>query len=341
MNGPTPAPSAHGVHGALGDLVPEPLVWLNGELTPLSEARVPVLDRGFIFGDGIYEVLPVYALAAEGEHRKVRVPFRIAQHLARLARSLAKVSIANPFDEAGWCALMARVIEANETAGAIARDEHAIVYVQVTRGVAKRAHAFPADVRPTVFVMANPMHLPTDAQRAAGVACVTAEDRRWLNCDIKSTSLLGNVLMAQHAVEHGVFETIQLRDGWLTEASSSNVWLVKGGALFAPPKSHLLLEGIRYGFVEELARECGIRFEARQIDEAALRDADEILVTSATKEVLPVTSLDGKAVGGGEPGPVYAALYAAYQRAKARSAAGAHAQRFQTIAAASLQGTGK
>ncbi|WP_042338392.1 D-amino acid aminotransferase [Paraburkholderia ferrariae] len=315
---------------------PELLVWLNGELTPLSEARVPVLDRGFIFGDGIYEVVPVYALAAEGASEKVRVPFRIAQHLARLARSLDKVAIANPFDEAGWRALIAQVIEANEAAGALARDEHANLYIQVTRGVAKRGHAFPAGVRPTVLVMANPMRLPTDAQRASGVACVSAEDRRWLNCDIKSTSLLGNVLMAQYAVEHGVFETIQLRDGLLTEASSSNVWVVKDGALYAPPKSNLLLEGIRYGLVEELARECGIRFEARQIDEAALRRADEILVTSATKEVLPVTSLDGAAVGSGKPGPVYAALYAAYQRVKARSAAeAAQAQ------AESLQGVEK
>jgi D-alanine transaminase len=334
MNDPKRVPGAH------GEPAPELLVWLNGELTPLSEARVPVLDRGFIFGDGIYEVVPVYALAAKGERRNVRVPFRVAQHLARLERSLAKVAIANPFDEAGWCALMARVIEANEAAGAIGRDEHVTIYVQVTRGVAKRGHAFPAHTRPTVLVMANPLHLPTDAQRAHGVACVTAVDRRWLNCDVKSTSLLGNVLMAQHAAEQGAFETIQLRDGWLTEGSSSNVWVVKDGVLFAPPKSHLLLEGIRYGFVEELARECGIRFEARQIDEAALRAADEILVTSATKEVLPVTSLDGTAVGKGQPGPVYAALYAGYQRAKARLAAAAYAptQCNQTIAAASLQG---
>jgi D-alanine transaminase len=320
---------------------PEPIVWLNGELTPLSEARVPVLDRGFIFGDGIYEVVPVYALEAEGAESKVRVPFRIAQHLARLARSLDKVSIANPFDEAGWRALIANVIEANEAAGALAHDEHANVYVQVTRGVAKRAHAFPAHATPTVLVMVNPMRLPTDAQRASGVACVTAEDRRWLNCDIKSTSLLGNVLMAQHAAEQGVFETIQLRDGWLTEASSSNVWVVKDGALYAPPRSNLILEGIRYGFVEELARECGIRFEAREIDEAALRAADELLVTSATKEVLPVTALDGQAVGDGKPGQVYAALYAAYQRAKTREAEAALALRNQSIAAGSLQGVEK
>ncbi len=275
------------------DATPEPIVWLNGALTPLSEARVPVLDRGFIFGDGIYEVVPAYALEAQdasGAAAIVRVPFRMAQHLARLARSLGKVGIANPFDERGWRELIARVIAANEASGALLRDQHANVYVQVTRGVAKRGHAFPADTTPTVFVMVNPLVLTTDAQRADGVACVTAEDRRWLNCDIKSTSLLGNVLMAQYAVEHGVFETIQLRDGFLTEGSSSNVWIVKDGALYAPPKSNLILEGIRYALVEELAGECGIRFEAREIDEAALRAADEILVTSATREVLAVVA---------------------------------------------------
>jgi len=342
--------TAHAVTCAEG--VPEPIVWLNGALTPLSGARVPVLDRGFIFGDGIYEVVPVYALDAEDPagasataRVPLRVPFRIAQHLARLARSLGKVGIANPFDERGWRELIARVIDANEAAGALTRNEHATVYMQVTRGVAKRGHAFPADATPTVFVMANPMRLPSGAQRASGVACVTAEDRRWLHCDIKSTSLLGNVLMAQYAVEHGVFETILLRDGVLTEGASSNVWVVRDGALYAPPRSNLILEGIRYGLVEELARECGIRFEAREIDEAALRAADEILVTSATKEVLPVTSLDGEAVGDGKPGPVYAALYAAYQRAKARAASEALAQcnqtRNQTIAAGSLQGVEK
>jgi len=302
----------------------EPIVWLNGELTPLSEARVPVLDRGFIFGDGIYEVVPVYVLEAGEAREAVRVPFRIAQHLARLARSLDKVGIDNPFDEAGWRALIAGVIEANEEAGALARDAHANVYVQVTRGVAKRGHAFPAGITPTVFVMVNPLVMPGAAQRAAGVACVTAEDRRWLNCDIKATSLLGNVLMAQNAVEHGVFETIQLRDGWLTEASSSNVWVVKDGALYAPPRSNKILEGIRYGLIEELAQDCGLRFEAREIDEAALRDADEVLVSSATKEILPVVTLDGAAVGNGKPGPVYAALYEAYQRAKAREARAVH-----------------
>ncbi|WP_042288264.1 D-amino acid aminotransferase [Paraburkholderia mimosarum] len=302
--------------------IAEPLVWLNGELTPLSEARIPVLDRGFLFGDGIYEVVPVYVLAVgEGEGEGgVRVPFRIGQHLARLARSLEKVGMANPFDEAGWRALIARLIEANEAAGALARDGHANVYMQVTRGVAPRAHAFPAAATPTVFAMVNPLKLPANAQRERGVRCVTAEDKRWLNCDIKSTSLLGNVLMAQHAAENDAFETIQLRDGWLTEASSSNVWVVKDGVLFAPPRSNRILEGIRYGLIEELAEACGVRFEAREVAEAELREADEILLTSATKEVLAVVSLDGKPVGDGKPGPVYAALYAAYQREKQREA---------------------
>ncbi|TDV37126.1 D-alanine transaminase [Paraburkholderia caballeronis] len=300
------------------DPAPDAIVWLNGELTPLADARIPVLDRGFIFGDGVYEVVPVYALAPDGASEPLRVPFRIAQHLARLARSLDKVSIGHPFDEAGWRELIARVIDANERAGAISRDEPAIVYIQVTRGVAKRGHAFPAGVQPTVFVMVTPLKPPTDAQRANGVRCVSAEDRRWLHCDIKSVSLLGNVLMAQYAVEHGATETIQLRDGFVTEGASSNVWVVKDGVLYAPPRSNRILEGIRYGLIEELARECGIRFEAREIDEAALRAADELLISSATKEVLAVSELDGRPVGGGEPGPVHAALYAAYQRAKAR-----------------------
>jgi len=300
------------------DTTPDAIVWLNGELTPLADARIPVLDRGFIFGDGIYEVVPAYALTPDGASATVRVPFRIRQHLARLERSLGKVSIDNPFDERGWRALIAQVIDANERAGAIARDQHAIVYIQVTRGVAKRGHAFPAGIQPTVFMMVTPLALPNDAQRANGVRCVSAEDRRWLHCDIKSVSLLGNVLMAQHAVEHDAVETIQLRDGFVTEGSSSNVWVVRDGVLYAPPLSNRILEGIRYGLVEALAEECGIRFVAQEIDEATLRAADELMISSATKEVLPVTDLDGHPVGSGKPGPVYAALYAAYQRAKAR-----------------------
>ncbi|OAJ60332.1 D-amino acid aminotransferase [Paraburkholderia ginsengiterrae] len=300
---------------ALPDVLPDPIVYLNGELVPLSEARVPVLDRGFIFGDGIYEVAPLYAQAGGR-----RTAFRFRQHLARLARSVGKIGIANPFDDAGWRALIERVVAANEADGGLRDDQDAIAYIQVTRGVAKRVHAFPAGIQPTVFVMVTPLNLPDAAQRAHGVRCVTAEDRRWLNCDIKSVSLLGNVLMAQYAAENDAFETIQLRDGMLTEGSSSNVWVVKGGVLSAPPRSHKILEGIRYGLIEELTAECGIRFDARDITEAELRAADEIIVSSATKEVLPVTQLDGQPVGEGKPGEVFAALYSAYQRAKAHEA---------------------
>ena len=212
------------------------------------------------------------------------------------------------------------MVAANEAEAVLPADQDAIAYIQVTRGVAKRGHAFPAGIQPTVFVMVTPLHLPDAAQRAQGVPCVSAEDRRWLNCDIKSVSLLGNVLMAQYAAENDAFETIQFRDGMLTEGSSSNVWMVKDGVLSAPPRSHKILEGIRYGLIEELTAECGIRFEAREITEAELRAADEIIVSSATKEVLPVTRLDGQPVGAGKPGAVFAALYAAYQRAKAKEA---------------------
>ena len=299
---------------AVSDVSPDPVVYLNGELVPLSEARVPVLDRGFIFGDGIYEVAPLYP------HASGRTAFRFRHHLARLARSLDKIGIVNPFDDTGWRALIDRVVAANEADAGLRADQDAIAYVQITRGVAKRGHAFPAGIQPTVFVMVTPLNLPDAAQRAQGVRCVTAEDRRWLNCDIKSISLLGNVLMAQYAAENDAFETIQFRDGMLTEGSSSNIWMVKDGVLYAPPRSHKILEGIRYSLIEELTGECGIRFEAREIAEAELRAADEILVSSATKEVLPVTQLDGQPVGSGKPGAVFAALYAAYQRAKAKEA---------------------
>lgn len=276
-----------------------PSVWLNGELTPLSEAKISVLDRGFLFGDGIYEVVPVY-------HGK---PFRLDAHLDRLERSLAEIRIANPYTRAQWVELFARL------SATCAADPHS-VYVQVTRGVAPRQHTFPKDVTPTVFGMATPLTLPNAQKVENGVHAVTHEDRRWLNCHIKSTSLLGNVLMAQYAVDHEAMETLQFRDGFLTEASSSNVWVVKGGELFAPPRDNRILEGIRYGVIESLAAECGVKFSERPVSEAEVRAADELLITSATKEVLAVVQLDGKTVGQGTPGPVFRALYAAYQRAK-------------------------
>lgn len=276
-----------------------PLVYLNGEFTPLSEARIPVLDRGFIFGDGIYDVIPMYA-------RKL---FRAKQHIARLFRSMKAIGIANPHSEQEWMDLIGKVSTAHP-----ADDQ--LIYVQVTRGVAKRGHAFPKDVTPTVFIMTNPITLPSAEALENGVACVSMEDTRWLRCEIKSVSLLGNVLAAQHAVENNVVEAIQFRDGFLTEASASNVWIVKDGKLLAPPKDNLILEGIRYGLLEELCVKHDIPFEARRILREEVFMANEVILSSASKEVLPVVSIDGKIIGSGKPGPVHRKLYAAYQEAK-------------------------
>ncbi|MFZ6864356.1 D-amino acid aminotransferase [Undibacterium sp. Ji67W] len=278
----------------------DPLVYLNGALTPLSEAKIPVLDRGFIFGDGIYEVIPVYA----------RKMFRAEQHLARLFRSLNAIGITNPHSKDEWFALINQVMAAHE-----ADDQ--MVYIQVTRGVAKRAHAFPKEATPTVFIMTNPIVLPTGTAREQGVACVSMEDKRWLHCEIKSISLLGNVLAAQNAAEHSVTESIQFRDGYLTEASASNVWIVKNGVMMGPPKDNLILEGIRYGLIQELCAELKIPLEARRISREEVFSADEVMLSSATKEVLAVVRIDDQTIGNGVPGPIYHQLYKAYQQAKA------------------------
>ncbi|WP_251864318.1 D-amino acid aminotransferase [Achromobacter sp. Marseille-Q4962] len=271
-------------------------VYLNGEFLRLDEAKVSVLDRGFIFGDGIYEVVPVYNGNA----------FRMAEHLDRLDRSLAALRIASPLDRAGWIDLVAELI-------ARGGMPTCLIYLQVTRGVYKRDHAFPPEpVAPTVFGMASAWSPPSAEQRARGISAIGIPDERWLHCEIKSVSLLGNVLARQQAVDAHVDEVVQFRDGYLTEGSSSNIWVVSQGKLLAPPKNNLILEGIRYGLLGELAAETGIPFEARRITREEVERADELLVTSATKEVLPILSLDGKPVGSGKPGPVYAQLRAGY-----------------------------
>lgn len=280
--------------------LPDTLCYLNGEYSPVAEAKVSVLDRGFIFGDGIYDVVPVYG-------RKL---FRFAEHLARLERSLGSVSIPNPLTADEWLARCRHLIAANAA-------EDQMVYIQVTRGVAPRDHVIPADIVPTVFMMANAMKSPSAQALKTGVACVTARDFRWERADIKSTSLLGNVLARQISADAGATETVLLRDGLLTEASASNVWVVQGGAVHGAPKSVHVLEGIRYELIRELCEAEGIPFVLRPIAEAEVRGADELLLSSASKEVLPVTSLDGRPIGDGAPGPVFARLHAAYQRAKA------------------------
>lgn len=275
------------------------LVYLNGVFTPLSDAKISVLDRGFIFGDGIYEVIPVYE----------RTMFRADQHLARLFHSLAAIEITNPHSRPDWLKLIEQVIKAHPS-------DDQMVYLQVTRGVAKRAHAFPVDVTPTVFVMTNPLVLPGAESLRQGVPCVSMEDKRWLHCEIKSISLLGSVLAAQYSAENDAIETIQFRDDFLTEGSSSNVWIVKDGVLMAPPKDNLILEGIRYSLLEEMCASLKIPFTARKITRAEVFAADEVLLTSASKEVLPVVSIDGKTIATGQPGAIFKQLYATYQQWK-------------------------
>ena len=274
--------------------------YLNGEFVPLAEARVPVLDRGFIFGDGIYEVVPAYGAA----------PFRWPQHLARLKRSLAKLRIANPNDDDGWTRLVHELIGRHPWA-----DQ--FVYIQVTRGVAKRDHAFPADAVPTVFAMTSELKPPAEQYRTEGVSAITLPDERWLHCDIKSTALLGNVLARQAAADAGALECLMFRDGMLTEGSSSNVWIVRNGTVLGAPRNHLVLEGIRYGLLEELCAAAGVPFDLRPITREDVLAAEEVLISSATKEVLPVTRLDGRPVGAGTPGPIWRSLWDAYQAAKA------------------------
>ena len=274
-------------------------VFLNGKLLPAEQATVSVLDRGFIFGDGVYELVPVYS----------RVPFRLDEHLARLERSLAEVKIRNPYSRAQWRDHIYQLIDAQPY------DDQG-VYFQVTRGVAKRDHAFPKSAEPTVFMMSNPLVNPPQAQVERGAPAVSATDNRWLRCDIKSISLIGNCLLRQLSAEANAAETILFRDGRLTEASASNVFIVKRGVIQSPPKSNLILPGITYDVVVELARANGMALEFRDVTEAEVRGADEVWVTSSSKEVLAIVELDGKRIGDGRPGPAFRRMYQLYQEFK-------------------------
>jgi D-alanine transaminase len=274
-------------------------VFLNGRIVPLEQASVSVLDRGFIFGDGVYELIPVYS----------RVPFRMDEHLTRLERSLGEAKIRNPYSRAQWRSHIYALIDAQGF------DDQGL-YFQVTRGVAKRDHAFPKGGEPTVFMMSNPLVNPPAEQVEKGGAAVTAVDNRWLRCDIKSISLIGNVLLRQLSAEQGAAETILFRDGKLTEASASNVFIVKSGVIQSPPKTNLILPGITYDVVVELARANGLPLEFRDVTEADVRAADEVWVTSSSKEVLAIVELDGKRVGDGRPGPVFHRMYQLYQEFK-------------------------
>ena len=270
---------------------------------PVEEAFIPVLDRGFIFGDGVYEVIPVYS----------KHPFRLAEHLKRLQASLDGIRLPNPHSAAEWTKLISELVARNA-------NEDQYLYLHITRGVAKRDHAFPQPPVPaTVFMMSSPLLHPAAELLASGVSAVTAVDNRWLRCDIKAISLLPNVLLRQMAVDAGCAETILLRqesasaDSFMTEGAASNILLIKNNVLYAPPKNNLMLPGITYDVVLELAAANHIPFEVRKISKDELFAADELLLTSSTREVMPITTLDGKAVGNGKPGPMFARLHALYQ----------------------------
>lgn len=278
-------------------------IFLNGQYMPIEEAKISVLDRGFIFGDGVYEVIPVYS----------RKAFRLESHLRRLQHSLDGIRLANPNSDAGWTAIINELIARNA-----AEDQY--LYLHITRGVARRDHAFPnPPVAPTVFMMSNPLLTPPADLLRSGIACITAPDNRWLRCDIKAIALLPNVLLRQMAVDAGCAETILIRPGsmtesaFMTEGAASNIFVVKNGTLLAPPKDNLMLPGITYDVVLELAAANGIPHEVRRIAVAEVFAADELLLTSSTKEVLAITQLDGKPVGTGKPGAMFARLHALYQ----------------------------
>ncbi len=280
-----------------------PIAHFNGKLLPLDQIWISPLDRGFVFGDGVYEVIPVY----DG------VALRAREHFERLQRSMDEIGLANPHSVGDWMRLADELLRHHPGDQA--------VYIQVTRGAPqKRDHVIPKGLQPTVFMMSNPMTTPSREAIDNGVACVTSRDFRWEKCHIKSTSLLGNVLARQISVEAGATETILFRDGFLTEASSSNVFVVKNGVVLAPPRDNLILMGITYDLVMQLARDGAVKLEMRQVPEAEVRTAEEIWLSSSTKEVLAVTTLDGKPVGGGKPGPIFKRMHALYQDHKAKLA---------------------
>ncbi|MBU1426035.1 MAG: D-amino acid aminotransferase [Gammaproteobacteria bacterium] len=276
-------------------------IYLNGAFMPIEEARVPVLDRGFIFGDGVYEVIPVYS----------RRPFRLAEHLKRLQHSLDGIKLPNPHSEAEWTDILNELIQRNE-------PEDQYLYLHITRGVARRDHAFPnPPVPPTVFALSNPLTTPSAEQLQHGIDCITVVDNRWLRCDIKSIALLPNVLLRQAAVDAGCAEAILIRDdAFLTEGAASNIFVVKNDKLLAPPKDNFMLPGITYDVILELAAANGIPYEVRRVTKAEVLSADELLLTSSTREVLAITTLDGKPVGDGKPGTMFTRLYPLYQTFK-------------------------
>ncbi|MBF0219786.1 MAG: D-amino acid aminotransferase [Gammaproteobacteria bacterium] len=275
-------------------------IYLNGDYLPLAEAKISVLDRAFIFGDGVYEVMPVYA----GR------PFRLTQHLQRLEQSLRGIGMSNPMANSDWEARFTTLIDANG-------GGDMSLYLQISRGVAPRDHRFPEAVTPTIFIMTNP--LPAhDNQPVAGVSVITLEDIRWQQCHIKATALLANVLLRQQAVAAGVTEAILLAADELTEGAASNVFIVTQGVIMTPPKSPKILPGITRDLVLELAAAQQLPAQECTISRTMLHQADEIWLTSSTKEIVPVCQIDDNAVATGAVGPIWQQMNQHYQNYKDR-----------------------
>jgi D-alanine transaminase len=275
-------------------------IYLNGQFMPLAEARIPVLDRGFLFGDSVYEVIPAYSGNL----------FRLEQHLQRLEGSLEAVRMKNPLPFDQWRSIMERLLEQRPNT-----DQS--IYLQVTRGATGgRDHAIPEGLEPTVFIMASPIPAVDPKLASDGIKAVSLDDIRWHRCNIKATALLANVLLKQQAADEQADEAILIRNGKATEGSASNLFVVSNNLLITPPKSRFLLPGITRDLVLELARDHGIDSEEREINADELESADEIWLTSSTKEIMPVTSLNGKPVGGGKPGPLFYQLSRLYSEMK-------------------------
>lgn len=280
-------------------------VYLNGTFLPPAQAQVSAFDRGFVFGDGVYEVIPVFGGRL----------FRLPHHLARLDNSLREIRMTNPLPAAEWQRVFERLVE-------IQGGGELSIYLQVTRGVAPRDHAFPPNLTPTVFAYATPLKYPPAEQVERGIAAITAPDIRWLRCDIKAIALLPNAMLRSQALDANAAEAVLLRDGFMTEGAASNIFVVRGGRLMTPPKGPLILPGVTRDLVLELARAHGVPCAEAAVSESALRSADEIWMTSSTKEILAITRLDGKPVGNGKPGPLHARLLALYKEYKRDFGAG-------------------
>jgi D-alanine transaminase len=274
-------------------------VYLDGKFLPPEQARVSVFDRGFIFGDGVYEVIPVFGGRL----------FRLPHHLARLEASLAAIRLRNPHTAEEWKSIFTRLMAEHGT-----KDQS--IYLQVTRGVAPRDHAFPPNAVPTVFAYAQPLKYPPAEQLTLGVTAVTTVDIRWQRCDIKAIALLANALLRQQAIEQGAVEAILVRDSVVTEGAASNIFVVSGDRLVTPPKGPYILPGITRDLVVEIARANKIACEEKPVGIEVLRTADEVWLTSSTKEILPITRVDGRTVGTGKPGPMHARMFALYKQYK-------------------------